>query len=73
MPDQAEVITAQLIGVVRTWSSAEGECKPSVVCSLVVDISFVNYHQCADLLSRLLSQGKLKLEPYGRGLYIPEG
>ena len=71
MSNLATRTAAQIISVVSNWPREEGECKPSSVCGLVAEPSMVNYQQCAGVLSKLIEQGKLKLEPQGRGLHIP--
>lgn len=71
MPKPAAQVAVTIMTIVSDWSTDQGECKPSAVCTLAADISVANYQQCAGVLSKLLEQGQIKLEPQGRGLYIP--
>ena len=70
-PDQNDLICEQILAMVRNWSPDDGECRPSQVCYAIAESGTVTYHDCASQLSILLDKGELKLEPQGRGLYIP--
>jgi len=48
-----------------------GECKPSAVCTAVADSGLMTFHHCAEKIQSLLQTGEIKIEPQGRGLYVP--
>jgi len=61
-----------ITSVIKSWSEeVGGECKPSAVCTAVADSGLMTFHHCAEKIQSLLQTGEIKIEPQGRGLYVP--
>jgi hypothetical protein len=71
-PDRNGQVCEEILSAVRDWPHDEWpRCIPSAVCSAVVETADTHHRDCVEQLGLLLHNGELKLEPQGRGLYVP--